>query len=143
MKNAAEEREKIIQLWFAMWLRQKDFGINQIFAGDAEYIESWGPKYRGLGEIIRWFHEWNTRGKVLVWDIRQYFHKKEQTIVVWHFKNRMTDGKSEEFDGISLIGWTNGNKIASLKEFGCNMTHYDPYEEGSLPKFRDEKIRWF
>ena len=53
------------------------------------------------------------------------------------------DGKSEEFDGISLIGWTNGNKIASLKEFGCNMTHYDPYEEGSLPKFRDEKIRWF
>lgn len=44
MKNAAEEREKIIQLWFAMWLRQKDFGINQIFAGDAEYIESWGAE---------------------------------------------------------------------------------------------------
>ena len=55
-------------------------------------------------ETIRlWFDEWNTRGTVLQWDIKQYFHKENQTIVEWYFKNTMNNGKVEAFDGISLI----------------------------------------
>lgn len=44
--------------------------------------------------------------KVLVWDIKQFFHKENQTIVEWYFKNKMNNGNIEEFDGISLIVWT-------------------------------------
>ena len=40
-----EEREKIIKLWFDMWLQQRDLGIDNIFEENVIYIESWSPKY--------------------------------------------------------------------------------------------------
>ena len=39
------EREKNIHLWFEMWLTKQDLGIDNIFAEDVIYTESWGPKY--------------------------------------------------------------------------------------------------
>lgn len=89
------------------------------------------------------FNEWNIRGKVLIWDIKQFFHKGNQTIVEWHFKNEMHSGNIEEFDGVSLVVWTEDNKIKSLKEFGCNCNNYNPYQYGDQPRFSDEKAIWF
>ena len=34
------EREKIIQLWFEMWLTKQDLGIDNIFTEDVIYTES-------------------------------------------------------------------------------------------------------
>ena len=138
-----QEREKIIHAWFDMWLTGRDTGIEEIFMPDAVYIESWGPQYQGCAAIRHWFQEWNTRGKVIAWDIRQFFHKEDQTVVEWYFKNEMATGKIEEFDGLSLIHWTEDGKIQSLKEFGCNINRYDPYKNGEQPKFKDEEIYWF
>ena len=137
------EREKIIHLWFEMWLCQQDLGIDDIFTEDVEYTESWGPKYTDRRTVKHWFDEWNTRGKVLEWDIKQFFHKENQTVVEWYFRNQMNTGEIEEFDGLSLIEWTTENRIKSLKEFGCNCSNYDPYENGAVPEFRDEKAKWF
>lgn len=136
-------RERIIRLWFEMWLAKKDLGISDIFSSSAIYIESWGPEYHGVQKIALWFEEWNTRGTVLQWDIKQFFHKDNQTIVEWYFKNQMNGGKAEAFDGISLIEWTSYDKIALLKEFGCNENRYDPYENGSTPHFIEENAKWF
>lgn len=138
-----ENKEKIIKLWFDMWLQKKDLGITDIFSDDAIYIESWGPQYKGSEKIKHWFTEWNTRGNVLVWDIKQYFHKENQTIIEWYFKNTMNDGKIEAFDGISLIKWTQETKICFLKEFGCNINNYDPYQSSPNSQFRDEETMWF
>ena len=55
----------------------------------------------------------------------------------------MNAGSIEEFDGISLVKWTDDNKIKSLKEFGCNRNNYNPYQYGDQPRFRDEKANWF
>ncbi len=137
------EREKIIRLWFDMWLKQKDLGIDNIFMKDAIYIESWGPEYENRATIKHWFSEWNSRGKVLIWEIKQFFHKDSQTVVEWYFKNAMDDGRIEEFDGISLIEWTAENRIKTLKEFGCNRNNYNPYQNGNVPQFRDEQANWF
>ena len=137
------EREKLISLWFDMWIKQKDYGINKIFAEDVIYTESWGPKYENIETVKHWFDEWNTRGKVIVWKINQFFHKENQTIVEWYFKNEMNNGVIEEFDGISLIEWTRDNKIKSLKEFGCNINNYNPYENSDETKFRNENINLF
>ena len=120
------ERERIIHLWFDMWLKQQDLGIDSIFTEDVIYTESWSPKYESRKTVKHWFDEWNTRGKVLVWDIKQFFHKENQTI-----------------DGISLIVWTENNKIMELKEFGCNLNTYNPYAQNDMPQFRDEKTKWF
>ena len=138
-----DNRERIIRLWFDMWLAKKDLGIFNVFSDNAVYIESWGTEYHGSKKIKLWFEEWNTRGKVVVWEIKQFFHKENQTIVEWYFKNGMNNGDIEEFDGISLIEWTEDNKIKSLKEFGCNRNTYNPYQESDTPQFRNQKANWF
>lgn len=138
-----QNKEQIIKLWFDMWLKKQDLGIADIFTTDAVYIESWGPKYIGSKKIKHWFSEWNTRGTVLVWKINQFYHKENQTIVEWYFENNMNNGKVEAFDGISLIKWTDDYKICFLKEFGCNINNYDPYQKSQIPQFRDGNAMWF
>lgn len=137
------ERESIIRLWFDMWLQKKDLGMDAIFAEDVVYIESWGPKYENRATVQHWFEEWNARATVLAWDIKQFFHKGNQTVVEWYFQNQAANGPVEAFDGMSLIEWTDDHKIKFLKEFGCNLNHYNPYENGDAPQFRDEKASWF
>ena len=107
------------------------------------YWKEQAAKYNNRQIVKHWFQEWNTRGKVVAWEIKQFFHKGNQTIVEWYFKNEMNNGSIEEFDGISLVEWTKDNKIKSLKEFGCNLNNYNPYEHSDLPEFRDERASWF
>ena len=141
--RAMKHREQLIQHWFAMWLTGSSHGIEDIFAEDCIYTESWGPEYHGITQIQHWFTEWNTRGCVLQWDIQRFFHSDEHTIVQWYFKNQMHNGNTEAFDGLSLIRWTADDKIASLKEFGCNTNTYDPYADGPTPRFRPQDHLWF
>ena len=117
--------------------------LDAIFTHDAVYIESWGPEYHGIEKIRHWFWEWNDRATVLAWEIRQFFHKGDQTVVEWYFKNAQDDAPSEEFDGMTLIRWSSDGKIAFLKEFGCNLNRYDPYQDGPKPRFQEEKAAWF
>lgn len=138
-----EQKEAKVRLWFDMWLRKKDLGIGDLFSPDAVYIESWGPEYHGAEKIRHWFEEWNSRATVLRWDIRQFFHREDQTVVEWYFQNVQDRGSPEEFDGMSLIRWTEDGKIAFLQEFGCNLERYDPYRDGPEPKFRDDSVAWF
>ncbi|HIY13300.1 MAG TPA: nuclear transport factor 2 family protein [Candidatus Agathobaculum merdipullorum] len=138
-----KQQENKIQQWFSMWLDRQDTGIEYLFAPDAVYIESWGPAYHGNGKIKLWFDEWNTRGTVERWNIRQYFHKGDQTIVEWSFRCTMTDGTVQSFDGLSLIRWNDAGQICFLQEFGCNENRYDPYTNGKTPVFRDEPAMWF
>ena len=56
----------------------------------------------------------------------------------WYFKNEMNNGSIEEFDGISLVEWTEDNKIKALKEFGCNRNTYNPYQEGDTPQSKQK-----
>ena len=138
-----EEREHKLRLWFDMWLQKRDLGIQALFAPDAVYIESWGPEYHGSAKIKLWFDEWNTRGSVLQWDIKQFFHSGDRTVAEWYFKNRMNDGGAQPFDGVSLVRWTRDDRILFLQEFGCNRDRYDPYRDGAVPRFKDEKAMWF
>lgn len=136
-------REQKIRLWFDMWLQKRDLGILDLFSDDAVYIERWGPEYKGAKKIKHWFDEWNTRGTVLVWDIKQMIYTEDQTIVEWYFENKMNDGKVEAFDGVSIVRWSKDDKIEFLKEFGCNCNRYDPYRNGDTPEFSEESSMWF
>ena len=141
--DAEKQRESKIRQWFSMWLDKQDTGIEELFAPDAVYIESWGPEYYGSGKIKLWFDEWNSRGTVERWNIRQYFHKGDQTVVEWVFRCAMTDGTIQSFDGLSLIRWNEAGQICFLQKFGCNENRYDPYAQGNTPVFREEQALWF
>ena len=67
-----------------MWIKKADLGIDNIFTDDVVYTESWSPKYENRKTVKHWFDEWNTRGSVLVWEIKQFFHQGNQTIVEWY-----------------------------------------------------------
>lgn len=144
MEKAIENsRQSKIRQWFSMWTGKQDTGILHLFAPDAVYIESWGPQYQGSEKIRLWFNEWNTRGTVERWDIHQYFHKADQTVVEWSFRCVMRDGIVQSFDGLSLIRWNSAEQICFLQEFGCNENRYDPYAHGKEPVFRQEPALWF
>ena len=106
-----ESREKIIKLWFNMWLEKKDLGINDIFSKNIVYTESWGPEYRGIEKIKIWFYEWNNRADVIVWEVKQFFHKDEQTVVEWYFKCKEKNKNEEDFLGVFIIVWSENDKI--------------------------------
>ena len=55
-----EQRETQVRRWFSMWLCKQDTGLEELFAPDAVYIESWGPEYHGSGKIKLWFETVDT-----------------------------------------------------------------------------------
>ena len=92
------EREKIIRLWFDMWLYQKDMGIDDIFAEDVLYTESWCPQYSNRKTVKHWFQEWNTRGKVVVWEIKQFLRRFTKG---YYIKQPNMDCQPTEFTALS------------------------------------------
>lgn len=58
-------------------------------------------------------------GRVLTWDIKQFFHKENQTVVEWYFKNAMNDGRVEEFDGLSLVGGTAPDRLPGSRSLAA------------------------
>lgn len=142
-RHELSAREVAVRRWFGMWLEGSCKGIEELFSPNAVYIESWGPEYHGLGKIEHWFAEWNARGTVRRWDIRQFFHRDDRTAVEWYFRCEMFDGTVQSFEGMSLIRWDAEGRMCFLQEFGCNEDRYDPYAAGPEPVFRDERALWF
>lgn len=122
-----EDHETIIRTYFNCWLEQDGTALDEIFAPDINYSECYGPEYRGLETIKRWFSEWNHCGKVLNWDIKQFIHQEQRCAVEWYF-NCVYDGENGEFDGVSLIEFDEQNRIVSLKEFQSKIPHEYPYQ---------------
>jgi hypothetical protein len=119
-------REQIIINYFESWLNKNPLILKEIFEPNAIYIECYGPEYRGLEVIEMWFKDWNKRGIVMVWDIKQFMHDANVTVVEWYFKCEY-DGNVGEFNGVSLIEFNDDNQIIRLKEFQSKLPHYYPY----------------
>ena len=71
------EREKIIRLWFDMWLKQQDLGMDKIFTEDVVYTESWCPKYENLKTVKHWFNAINEQ--------IQNIAQKKDTLCRWMY----------------------------------------------------------
>ena len=123
-------REYIIRKWFGIWLTAEDTGITDIFTEDAVYIKNWGPEYHGAAAIWHWYAEWNTRGKVLRWDSRQFFYDGNQTVLEWCFENAMNNGTADAFDGMSLVRWTAGERMCTCRNSGATETGMIPMQKG-------------
>ena len=122
------KREDTIRKWFSLWLNRQEAALRDFFSEDATYIESWGPEYHGRDMIARWFQDWHKSGQVLQWDIPEFLHCGDTTVVRWYFRYQMNGEAPTGFDGLSLIRWSGDEKIAFLQEFGCTAKRYCPYE---------------
>ncbi|MBP2112617.1 nuclear transport factor 2 family protein [Paenibacillus silagei] len=120
------EREQRIRQYFDSWINKDNSILSTIFDPNIVYTESYGPQYRGLGTLLLWFEDWNTRGTVLSWTIKQFIHQGHMTVVEWYFKYEY-DAVNDAFDGVSIVEFNAENQIVSLKEFQSKIPHYYPY----------------
>lgn len=121
------QREETIHQWFRLWITHSDADLSGLFTGDVRYIESWGPEYSGLEMVQRWFRDWHKTGQVLRWDIQEFLHTPDSTVVRWYFCCQMQGEDPTGFEGLSLIRWSTDEKICFLQEYACTEKRYCPY----------------
>lgn len=120
------EQEEKIRTYFTAWLNNDVHAFQNILSDNIIYSECYGPEYRGINQVNTWFKDWNQRGSVRKWDIKQFVHQKNITVVEWYFEC-IYDDSIAGFDGVSLIEFNDDGKISSIKEFQSKSEHYYPY----------------
>lgn len=117
-----------VRAYFFAWLSKDASVLPAIFAVDAVYTECYGPQYFGISQIQRWFADWNLRGSVLQWDIKNVLESGNALCVEWYFRCEY-DGVVDEFDGVSWIEFDEQGKIKALREFQSKAEHHFPYAQ--------------
>lgn len=118
--------EEIIRKYFQCWLDKDVEIIKEIFSDNIIYSECYGPVYKGIEQVIRWFEDWNCKGTVLQWDIKRVIASESTAIVEWYFQCDY-DGNIDGFDGVTIAEFDADRKISNLKEFQSKAEHYYPY----------------
>ncbi len=126
MNMQIESREKLIQIFFGLWLGKGNTDLHSIFSEDVEYTECYGPVYMGIDQVERWFVNWQKKGKVFSWDIKNIIHQNNFCVVEWNF-NYQYDDTRDNFDGVTILEFDENDKIKSAKEFQSKSQHYYPY----------------
>lgn len=119
----------VIKAYFAAWLSKDGAPLASIFAERAVYSECYGPEYRGIDQIQRWFADWNQRGTVLQWDIKNVMESGNTSCVEWYFRCEY-DGNTDGFDGVSWVEFDDDGRIRALREFQSKAEHCFPYGQG-------------
>lgn len=93
--------EDVIRKYFQCWLDKDINDVKEIFSDDIIYSECYGPVYKGIGQIVRWFEDWNRKGTVLQWDIQRVIISGNTAIVEWYLKCDY-EGNVACFDGVTI-----------------------------------------
>ena len=120
--------EAIIRKYFQAWIRADIEPLYEIFSENVVYRECYGPEYHGRAQIIRWFEDWNTRGRVLEWTIKRVIEQDQSLVLEWYFKY-VYDGITDAFDGVTIADFDNDNRIVKLCEYQSKAEHCFPYGE--------------
>ena len=120
------KNEQTIKRYFNMWLSKDGSQLEGIFDKNIIYSECYGPEYLGIEQVRQWFEDWNRCGTVLTWNIKQYIHQLNQTVVEWYFECEYEENRSG-FDGVSIIEFSDNGMISSIKEFMSKAEHEYPY----------------
>ena len=119
--------EEIIRKYFTCWLNKDEKPLTDIFAEDIIYSECYGPEYHGIRQIQQWFHDWNQKGTVQKWDVKQIYISRNTAIIEWYFQCNYCNTQGA-FDGVTIAQFDENNKIYNLKEFQSKCDHEYPYE---------------
>ena len=85
------------------------------------------PEYHGIRQIQQWFHDWNQKGTVQKWDVKQIYISRNTAIIEWYFQCNYCNTPGA-FDGVTIAQFDGNNKIYNLKEFQSKCDHEYPYE---------------
>lgn len=122
------DRIEILADYFKAWIDNDIDVLCRTFSDDAIYSECYGPEYHGREQILKWFSEWNLRGRVIEWRIKRSFVQGDTVIAEWYFECEY-DSNTDGFDGVTIADFNAENKIIRLCEFQSRSDHYYPYEK--------------
>lgn len=120
--------EAVIRKYFQCWLDKDITVVEEIFSDNIIYSECYGPVYKGIGQVIRWFEDWNRKGTVLQWNIKRVIVSGNTVVIEWYFKCNY-DSNVDGFDGVTIAEFDADRKICDLKEFQSKAEHCYPYGE--------------
>ena len=120
--------KETIQKYFKSWLNVDIDVLSDVFSNDIIYSECYGPEYHGISQILKWFDEWNQKGRVLEWTIKRSIEKENTIVVEWFFKCEY-EGNIDGCDGVTIADFNKEGKIKRLCEFQSKPDHYYPYGE--------------
>lgn len=107
---------KLIEQYLNGWREGDIQRITKILTKACIIIESHGPKYKGIKEIIKWIEDWNkNKNKINMWHITSFYQTENTAIFEWKFSCTV-NGKLHNIDGISIAKIKN-NKISFLREY--------------------------
>lgn len=118
--------EAVIRRYFQAWIEADASVLEETFAQDVVYTECYGPEYRGLEQVKRWFEDWNRRGRVLEWTISRVLEAGRSVVAEWYFRCEY-DGSIGGFDGVTIADFDERGKIVRLREFQSKAEHVYPY----------------
>lgn len=116
-----------VRAYFDAWLTKDASVLARVFSPRVHYSESWGPVYRGLAQVERWFEDWNAQGTVLAWDIHEFVCDSGRAVCRWYFKCDYA-GEITGFDGVSWMTFDENGAITSVKEYQSSLPHVYPYD---------------
>lgn len=117
----------VLRKYFQAWIDKDIEIVKRTFSETALYSESFGPEYHGLEQILKWFNDWNNRGRVLEWTIKRILEQEQTLVAEWYFKCDY-DGVIDGFDGVTIADFDNDLKIIKLCEFQSKAEHHYPYD---------------
>lgn len=120
------DMEETIREYFGCWLNKDINVLREVFSDDVIYSECYGPEYRGIEQILRWFQDWNCKGTVTQWDIKKMYAIGKTVIAEWFFQCDY-EGSVGGFNGVTIAEFDDNMKICNLKEFQSKAEHEYPY----------------
>ena len=105
--------EAVIRRYFKAWLDRDPSSLEDVFADTVTYSECYGPEYHGIKQILRWFMEWNQKGRVLEWTINRVIQQGNTLVVQWYFKCDYA-GTVDGFDGVTIADFDEDLRIIRL-----------------------------
>ena len=118
--------EDIIRQYFEAWINADGTRIKEFFSDKIVYCECYGPEYHGPDQIVKWFEDWNRKGRVLKWRIKRMNSIGKTVFAEWYFKCEY-DGIIDGFDGVTIADFDESHRIERMCEFQAKADHYLPY----------------
>lgn len=127
-RERVKKHERIIEDYFSSWRAGDQTFMREHFDENVKYVECHGPVYLCREQTLKWFADWNAKGKVLEWEIKRFIHEMNATVVEWYFRC-LYDEQIGSFDGVSIVEFSQDDLIISVQEFESRSEHYFPYGE--------------
>lgn len=121
-----KDKLDIVKRYFNCWIKNDSSVLEEVFDKEIFYSECYGPAYKSLDQVEKWFKDWNEKGTVLVWDIKEHVVYDNILVCQWYFKCEYK-GTVDGFNGVSWITFSEEDKIMELKEYQSKVQIYFPY----------------